>query len=278
MAVRERIFKPTRHIIPLRIAFLAAITLCFSACAVLRAPETRRIALFAPFEGRYREIGYNALYAARLAAADNPSAQVELLAVDAGGIEAVNRASALAQDPLVMAVVALGSDATAPEVLRAFGDIPVLIVGEWGAQPIGDTVFIFSNPDIAKQISTSPSISVTDAAETPAPVVGSDVFALDGFAKLRDQLGGVTVLSSGTLPDDEFTARYQRSDPFAPEPGLLATLTQSATSTAIDGWATGSREGMRDYLAPAFLDGYWEHAGVHRYVYVDGVLTEDTVE
>ncbi len=38
-----------------------------SACAVKRTPTIYRIALLAPFEGRYREIGYNALYAARMA-------------------------------------------------------------------------------------------------------------------------------------------------------------------------------------------------------------------
>lgn len=258
----------------IRIAWIIVLGLACSACAVVRAPEIRRIALFAPFEGRYREIGYNALYAARLAVADFPNAQIELLAVDAGGTEAENRASALAQDPLVMAVIALGYDATAPAVLRAFEDIPVLIVGEWGAEPIGDNIFIFSNPEIAEQISTPLRISVTDAAELPEPVVGSDVFALEGFARLRDELDGVTVLSSGRLPDAEFTARYKGNDSFAPEPGLLATLTQQAVSygvmTALEG---------RSILTPAaFPSGHWQEAEIHRYVYVDGVLTEDAVE
>ncbi|MCS7070642.1 MAG: hypothetical protein NZM00_03995, partial [Anaerolinea sp.] len=43
-----------------------------------------RIALIAPFEGRYREVGYNALYAARLALADAESG-VQLLPLDDGG-------------------------------------------------------------------------------------------------------------------------------------------------------------------------------------------------
>ena len=263
---------------PLRIAWIILLGLSFAACAVVRTPQNMRIALFAPFEGRYREIGYNALYAARLGVAESRNVTADLLAVDDGGTEAANRAAALAQDPLVLAVIALGYDATSPETLRALGDIPVLIVGEWGAQPIGDNVFIFSNPEIAEQISTPPRISVTDAAALPAPVVGTDVMALEGFAKLRDELDGMTVLSRGELPDAEFTARYKGDDPFAPEPGLLATLTNAATSIAVFGFGTGSRAGVRNWLAPSFLDGYWENAEMHRYIYVDGILTEDTVE
>lgn len=261
----------------IRIAWILVLGLACSACAVVRTPEIRRIALFAPFEGRYREIGYNALYAARLALSEAQSVRggFELLAVDSGGTEAENRARALAQDPLVMVVVALGYDATTPEVLRAFGDVPVLIVGEWGAQPISDNIFIFSNPEISEQISAPPNISVTDAAELPAPVVGSDVFALEGFAKLRGALDGVTVLSSGELPDADLTARYRGSDSFAPEPGLLAILTARATTTAIF-FASGSesRTQVQRNLAPDFSNGYWNEAEINRYVYMNGTLTE----
>ncbi|MBE2183871.1 MAG: hypothetical protein IAE89_10635, partial [Anaerolineae bacterium] len=43
-----------------------ACALCLAGCGATAAtPKVQRIALLAPFEGRYREIGYNALYAAR---------------------------------------------------------------------------------------------------------------------------------------------------------------------------------------------------------------------
>ena len=43
------------------------------------------IALFAPFEGRYQEFGYDALYAARLALADQDSV-IDLVAYDDGSL------------------------------------------------------------------------------------------------------------------------------------------------------------------------------------------------
>ena len=174
---------------------LICLSILLGACAVVRAPEHVRIALFAPFEGRYREVGYNALYAARLALAEsrNSKGSVDLLAVDTGGTEAANHARALAEDPLVMEAVVLGYDGTSPEALKAFGDIPVLIVGDWGAKPSGDSVFIFSNPQINQLITAPSRISVIDAAQIDLPVIGGDVFALEGFAKLRSSLDGVTV-------------------------------------------------------------------------------------
>jgi hypothetical protein len=280
------------------IAALALVALAVNACAVVRSSERVKVALFAPFEGRYREIGYNALYAARLALRENPRAQVDLLAVDDGGTEAVDHARALAQDPLVMAVIALGYDATAPDVLAAFGDLPVMIVGEWGAEPVGENVFILSNPEIASEINTPPRVSVTDAAALPAPLVGSDVLALEGFAELRASLnnGGldsVTVLSSGSLPDDNMLHLYRDSDAFAPAPGLLSMLTFDATQIAA--MAASSPNGQYRDAARGFLtrlnlpwwgksgdirfeNGYWADAPIHRYVYVDGSLTENAIE
>jgi len=252
--------------------------LVLSACAVVRAPQHVRIALFAPFEGRYREVGYNALYAARLALTDANTATVDLLPIDSGGTQAADHAKALAQDPLVLAAVVLGYDGTSPDTLKAFSDIPVLVVGDWGAKPTGNNVFIMSNPQIDEQLTVSPRISVTDAASQPAPVVGGDVFALEGFAKLRPSLDGVTVLSSGTLPSADFVQRYKASDQFAPEPGLLATLTYTAIDYAAFGWATGSRAGIRHWLAPMFTSGYYKDAVVHRYHYVNGSLAEDIVK
>ena len=256
---------------------LLLVLLC--ACAVVRAEQRVKIALFAPFEGRYREVGYNALYAARLALRENQRDYVDLLAVDDGGTEAVNHARALVQDPLVMGVIALGYDATAPDVLAAFGDLPVMIVGEWGATPISDNTFILSNPQISAQINTPARVSVTDAATLPAPLVGGDVLALEGFAKLRESLDSVIVLSSGSLPDDNlrtenYRARYKGDDPFAPEPGLLAGMTTTAISFAAVVYPN-NRSALSNYLRPAFPNGYWRDAEVHRYVYVDGVLVAE---
>lgn len=246
-----------------------------TSCAVVHTPARVRIALFAPFEGRYREVGYNALYAARLGLSDSYRVEADLLPVDDGGTLAPTHAAALANDPLVLAAVVLGYDATTPEALVAFGDVPVVIVGDWGAKPLNDHVFILSNPDIDEQLTVSPRLSITDAAAQPAPLVGGEVFALEGFAKLRDSLDGITILSSGTLPNADFAARYKANDPFAPEPGLLATKTYYAANVVAYAWAAGSRAAMRDFLAGSFTDGYSRDAEIHRYHYLDGVLTEE---
>ncbi len=250
-----------------------------SACAVTHTSNIARIALLAPFEGRYREIGYNALYAARLALADTGDPQVELLPIDAGGDQAANRARAFTFDPQIKVVILLGYDSTTPQTLQALGDLPALVVGGWGATPDGDHVFILSNPQI-----DAAQVSVTAAAQMPAPVTGGDVFALIGFAKLRSSLTGVTVLSSGSLPTADFAARYGGGDPFAPAPGLLATLTYDAARIAVQAAESAA---PRDFIAAVdysglngvirFKDGYWQDAPIHHYQYVNGQLTTDSV-
>lgn len=283
IAIAKTIISWARHVVPLLAFFV------LTSCAVIQAPIHVRIALFAPFEGRYQEVGYNALYAARLAIADTDNAHVDLLAVDDGGTEAASHAAALAQDPLVLAAVVLGYDSTSPETLKAFGDIPVIVAGDWGAKPLGDSVFILSNPQIDQQLTVSPRVSVTDAAEAPAPVIGGEVFTLQGFAKLRSSLDGVTVLSSGTLPDADFVQRYQASDQFAPTPSLLATLSYQATRLAAVVAQDGSRNAATDMLdgrkslagiegSISFTNGYWDAAQIHRYHYVNGALTDDAVK
>jgi ABC-type branched-subunit amino acid transport system substrate-binding protein len=260
-------------------------------CAVVKTPATTRVALLAPFEGRYREIGYNALYAARLAFADTPNTSLEFLAVDDGGTpeRAAERAHALALDPQVVAAVALGYHAAAPETLAAFGDIPVLIVGEWTNSPPSAIVFVFSNPDISARITVPPLFDVTQAVALETPVVGGEVFALRNFTRMRDDSADITIASSGSLPNPQFTERYRQSDPFAPLPGLLATLTYDAFHMILLADHTNrtnlnttlqnrTYEGLNGSIQ--FVDGYWENAPVHFYRYENGQLTtaDDIVE
>lgn len=258
---------------------LWGLLLLLAACAP--TPQIVRLALLAPFEGRYREIGYNALYAARLALAD--AANVELLPIDDGGTptSAVDRAHALAGDPQVIGAVVLGYAAAASETLAAFGDVPVLVVGNWGAEPISDAVFILSS----SEIQVSPTLSITDAARLDAPLVGSEVLALEQFPKLRESLAEVSILSSASPPDAEFISRYKGDDPFAPEPGLLATLTYDAFRLLLAN--SDSRPALRDALATAeytglnglisFQNGWWANAPIYEYVYDGTALVREGV-
>ena len=86
------------------------------------SPEVVKIGLVAPFEGENRDIGYDGIYAARLAIrefnesqqAGNSDIRVALVALDdsGNGDIAAGNAQALAADPAIIAVVGMGSEAT----------------------------------------------------------------------------------------------------------------------------------------------------------------------
>src|SRR5690606_31118876 len=284
MGVRPEKRVTRRPVRAQRSMFLTLVALLLGACAVARSPEVVRVALLAPFEGRYREVGYNALYAARAAVEDSASLQIDLLPVDDGGSpdSARDRATALALDPLVVAVVALGYHATTPQVQTAFGMLPVLVLGHWDAAPQTERVFILAAENLSERLTTPPRIDVTDAARLEAPLTGGDVLALEQFPGLRDRLDGITVVSSASLPDAAFAGRYGRGELFAPEPGLLASLTYDATRMAVDAALasldredrraavtntirTGTYEGLNGSIA--FENGYWRDAPVNVYRY-----------
>ncbi len=217
--------------------FVVILLVLLAGCVGVHAESPARIALLAPFEGRYREIGYGALYPARLALDDLDRSDVTLLPIDDGGsaASATDRARALALDPLVKAVIVLGYDAAAPQTLDAFGDLPVIVVGNWRTAPLNANQFALALPPGEVD---SERLDVTRAARLDAPLTGGEVLALEGFRRLRADLTGVTVISAGSLPGADFTARVMASDPFAVEPGLLATLVYDAVSVAthvIDG-------------------------------------------
>ncbi len=262
---------------------LLPLLLLLSACATPRAQLVQRIALLAPFEGRYREVGYEALYAARLALQDTSydGVNFELLPVDDGGTisSAAERARALAADPTVQAAIVLGHAAAAAETQQAFGDLSVIIIGHWGAYPQGDHVFILANQRIQEQLTVPATVSVTEVAQREAPLRCGEVCALVQFPQLRPDLSEITVVSSAVLPDAEFTTRYRGSDPFAPQPGLLAALTYDAAYIILQ--ATEVNKGLRTVVQQTitstvyqglngiirFEAGYWLDAPIRLYTY-----------
>ena len=260
---------------------LSTLMLLLSACMTITPPA--KIALLAPFEGRYREIGYNALYAIRLATSPT---NMELLAVDDGGTpdSAADRARALAGDPQVQAALVLGYASTDPAVLAAFGDVPVVVVGGWGAQPVAENVFILSAPALEDLVTIAPRIEITDAARLEAPFTGGAILALEQFSRLRPSPEDITIVSSASLPGADFTGMYTASDPFAPDPGLLATLSYDAASLMVEAVRQhNSRSGVQQALQTTlyegingtirFESGYWADAPIHYFQYdIDGDL------
>jgi ABC-type branched-subunit amino acid transport system substrate-binding protein len=255
---------------------LMMIVLMITGCAVTSAKTPSRIALLAPFEGRYREVGYDAFYAAKLAIIEADRSNIELLAVDDGGTveNAASRARALTLDPLVKVVIVIGYDAADINVQAAFSDLPVIIVGNWMTEPQNDSVFILSNPDI--ELSYNDRLDVTEAAALDMLFVCGEVCALNGFRLLRDSLDGTTIISSGSLADDDFKQRIIDNFQFPADPGLLATLTYDAVNMAIE--AANSEnplqtlsdmryEGVTGTIS--FDDGYWADGPVNVFVFDD---------
>ncbi len=253
---------------------LIIVNLC--GCSIFSQQEISRIALLAPFEGRYREIGYDAYYAVRLALSDGQNIGIELLAVDDGGTaeNAVERAKALAKDPLVKAVIALGYAATDTRTQQAFGQLPVMIVGGWGTKPATDNIYMLTNPQISDIITTTGQFPITDAIQINTSVTGSEVFALKQFIQLRPDTNGIRIASSGSLPDGGFRERYLQSGLYVPEPGLLATLTYDAAAITLQAIHEGNTqtafesmqyEGINGLFM--FENGYWTDAPIHYYCY-----------
>lgn len=240
-------------------------------CAVQPTALTK-VALLAPFEGRYREIGYNALYAARMAVDDVDQPWIHLLAVDDGGsiASAVDRAHALAEDPAVRAVLLIGPYATDILVQEALGGVQAVIIGHWGAEPGPNTV-ILTNPEIADISTLPPQIGVVQAAEITGAVTGSDLLALTAYPILRQSAEDITIVSSGSLPGEIFAIQYQSIASFTPDPGLLATLVYDAAGMAVQSVIQQAPIAQLEYEGIngsfSFADGYWVEAPINRFHY-----------
>ncbi len=107
----ERRYDSVPHsLCPLCLSF--ALSLLLTACSASTQPVVK-IGLVAPFEGRYRSIGYEAIYAARLAIREINAQggingqRVELVALDDRGEpdKAIEAARQLVLDPQVVAVI-----------------------------------------------------------------------------------------------------------------------------------------------------------------------------
>lgn len=247
------------------------------ACAVIQSEVIIKIALLAPFEGRNRDIGYDALYAARLAINEHGNHHIELLAVDDGGTAdtALQRVMALQDDPSVQGVLMLGQSAAQADVQAAVGDLPALIVGYWGTPHSDDSVLMLASVQLPEQVSSANS-SLYDIAALDNPITAGDWLAQPQTPQLTDQADAITILSSGSLPDAAFRERYLNSDLYVPEPGVLATLTYDAAGlliTAIErdaNLSTLTYEGINGTIQ--FDGGYWVQAPINRYQFVGGQL------
>jgi hypothetical protein len=250
------------------LGFLMALLL--TGCAVFRGEEIQKIALLAPFEGRYREIGYDALYALRLAMSESGMQTIDLLAIDDGGsVEtAVARADAIRQDESIKAVIALGIYATDAQVQEHLGDVPMLIVGHWNAEARQENVLILSSENLASLLTWEDEVT---EIPTEGNVIGSEILSLYQVPPLVDDLDALTVYSSASLPDDDFRQRFLNSGLYVPEPNLLASLSYDATGLVLEAIRTDtpihamSYEGINGHIS--FVNSYWADAPIYHYGY-----------
>ncbi len=266
-----RLGRPQFEFVQLWLIVVTAI--CLMGCSA-GMDSIQRIALLAPFEGRQAEIGYNAYYAVQLALKDASRLDVELLAVDDGESRqnAIERARALAKDPLVKVVLSLGADATSAGVQDALGGIPLLMIGNWGQEPQSENAFSLNHSRLELMLAD------LNSAQAATTRYGSDAQALEQFRLLQDDLTLIRVLSNGRLPDEAFQQRYAAMGLYVPPPNLLATLTYDAARLALDAMQSSgdalsairmtNSAGISGRIQFA-TDGYWEEAPVCIYAFTD---------
>jgi len=262
-----------------------------AACMVLGAcasAPAARVVLLAPFEGRSAEVGYNALYAARLAFDD---ASVVLLPVDDGGstASAADRIAALASDNTVRAVVALGSNTCGPSAAEAAGDLLVVQIGTWCSDR-SSAILHLSSPEISTLVTIDLDLPITETAETEGPIIGADALALENFAALAANRRLASVMTSGMSADPDYITRYVRSGLYVPQPNLLAMLTTDTFSLILSldlSSRDAARDGVRNlrfvgaHYEFLIKDHMWVNAPLRQFSYdASGRLTaaDDPIE
>lgn len=261
--------------------FLLPSSVFLSSCLAVTRPVVK-IGLAAPFEGRYRNLGYEVIYAVRLAVREANAAggvagySVELAALDDSGEAemAAEQARKLATDPQVMAVLGHWLEATtavaAPEYERL--KLPLL-----------DPVSAGLLPEEIYRLWQSPCQLVT--------VVG----CFNTWEELAlANTEPVTLTSPIPLPADStdpaFAERY-RAISNGVEPRFAAVLAYDSTRLLFDAIAreisangAPSRAGVQAQLAQSDYAGLsgsfsfdaereWQRAGEGwKYVWRDGGL------
>lgn len=163
----------------LALTFLSILLLvgCQSVAPVVK------VGLVAPFEGRHRAVGYDALYSARLAVRELNAAggiegtRVSLVALDDSGNPefAAATADSLIVDPEVVAVVGhwLPETTAAAEIQYSDGGLLLLAGGEAPLQP--------SDPQQLSAEFVTAYMAVTPFDEMPGPYAGP---AYDAYQSL----------------------------------------------------------------------------------------------
>jgi ABC-type branched-subunit amino acid transport system substrate-binding protein len=226
--------------------------LALGACLPVTRP-TIKIGLVAPFEGRYREIGYEVIYAVRLAVREANSSggaggySIELVSLDDGGnvAAAVEQAHKLTTDPLLIGVIGHWMEATTaaaapiyaeaglPMLATAAGPLPESTFSLWPS----DGVFADAAQSGASCLPDCPNLEESAAwlarQSGRHQVFGPPLWAQPQFATIAGSAAeGVIALAPAPLPadstDPSFAWRFAAiSD--GVEPRANAVLAYDAT-------------------------------------------------
>jgi ABC-type branched-subunit amino acid transport system substrate-binding protein len=222
--------------------------LSLSACLPRPLPRVLKIGLGAPFEGRYRAIGYDAVYAARLAVREInergriPGYRLALVAYDDRADPSMARANAeaLVTDPAVIAVIGHYRQRTTEAAGAVYGEVgmPMIAVGGW-------------------LTSTDRGVwHLAPARERLAEAllrhtVAFDRVALAGEGPLRSDLDRLA--SRGPLPS--VVSLSYEGDPPAVD-AVISLAESHEAASALDAWRAagweGARVGTTDLGASAF--------------------------
>ncbi len=239
---------------------LLVAVLALTSCLPPPLPRVIKLGLVAPFEGRYRYIGYDAIYAARLAVREINAAggvggyRLELVAYDDRGEPeaAVRAAHNLALDPTVMAVIGHYRPATTAAALDVYAaaELPLITINGWLTETRG--VAWQLSPHAARWAAAA--IGVTRGAPSEAALWGEDslaaALAVYGATDTADTLPEVIF---STLPPVSTAARLRGtawSGVLVGGPALL-----SAEWAALAGDALAATHVITPYPLPTDIPG-----------------------
>ena len=268
-------------------AWLLAAALLVSACVPVTRPVIK-IGLAAPFEGRYRDVGYEVIYAVRLAVREANAAgglggyAVELTALDDGGdpASAAEQARKMSSDAQIMGVIGDWLDPTtlnAAPVYAADG-LPYLATATTALPPAAFRLWLTTaalrDAAAGGELCALPCDSLEDlswlsqtrATGSTRPIFGPPLWGQSQFATLAGGLAdGVRFVSPAPFPaettDPGFAVAYRAiSNGVEPRANAVlaydaARLLFAAIQRSIQETGAPSRAGVSAALAQISFQG-----------------------
>ncbi len=257
------------------------------ACVPVTRPVAK-IGLVAPFEGRYRDIGYEVIYGVRLAVREANAAggvggyTIELTALDDGGEsgQSAEQARKMAADPAILGVIGHWLDQTTHNAAPVYADegLPLLATTLAALPP--RTLRLWLTPGVIESAAAGGVLCplpcdnledlewlrTTRAQQPMAPVFGPPLWGQFQFAALAGPLAeGAQFAAAAPYPadstDSDFADRY-RAISNGVDPGPNAVLAYDAANLLFAAFRvstklgeTPTRGGMSSALAGVQYSG-----------------------